>query len=130
MRDAGRMRITFRWTSSSRATIVPAVIVFYNDSRARARQRERGENEKRAVSADGLRPQETRAEPRSTFLGFIMESRAPDKKRNIRATQSVSSVPLTGFYDRCFYDFSFLSPPFAFSFSLFLDSSQVTPFNR
>lgn len=81
------------------------------DDSACARQRERErENERRAVSADELRPQETRAEPRSTFLDFIMEPRAPGKKRNIRAAQSVSPVPLTGFYDRCFYGFSILFP--------------------
>lgn len=76
----------------------------------RERRREGG----RAVSADGPRPQGTHAGPRPTL--FIKIPRGLGKKRNIRATQSVSPVPYVALRPLLLWlRISTFSPAFAFS---------------
>lgn len=79
------MRIaSFQGSSRSCVVTVLAVIVLYEAILAR----------ERIVSAAGSRPQER---TRASLPGFIKWPSAFGKKRNIRATQSVSPVPYGGF---------------------------------
>lgn len=70
---------------------------------------EKQRGRKKAVSADGPRPQETRVGPRPTISPSSLRGQKHPVKSGISGRRKVFRRYLTWFYDRCLYGYSFLS---------------------